>query len=139
MSFTPKLFEDILNDMISYASGHTTKISDFNEGSITRAILGAVATALEEGYFDTLLGWKDALRYALQRSLDFTRVDGVEARRRARHRWLHTTDPALAAASGASPIRSNHAGAPPRECRRVIQSNHMYHPHSQQSFYLLPA
>ena len=76
MSFNPKQFDEIIQNMIDWVVAHTSKISDFNEGSINRAILGAVATVVEEGYFDIMLGWKDSLRYALQTSLNFERVGG---------------------------------------------------------------
>ena len=79
MSFNPKHFDEILQQMIDWAVAHTTKITDFNKGSINRAILGAIAILIEEGYYDIMLGWKDSLRYALRTSLNFDRTTGEEA------------------------------------------------------------
>jgi len=79
MAYTPKQYETILEDMIEWVIAHTNKLSDFNDGSISKALLGAVAKSIEEAYYEAFLGWKEALRYALQKSLEFERIEGIKA------------------------------------------------------------
>ena len=50
MAFTPRTFEQILNDMIAYVQSRTT-ISDYNVGSVIRTILEAAALEDDEQYF----------------------------------------------------------------------------------------
>lgn len=50
MSFTPRTFEVILNDMIAYVQSRTS-ISDYNVGSVIRTILEAAALEDDEQYF----------------------------------------------------------------------------------------
>lgn len=50
MAFTPRTFEQILNDMIAYMQSRTS-ISDYNVGSVIRSILEAAALEDDEQYF----------------------------------------------------------------------------------------
>lgn len=50
MSFSPRTFETILNDMIAYMQSRTS-ISDYNVGSVIRSILEAAALEDDEQYF----------------------------------------------------------------------------------------
>lgn len=50
MAFTPRTFEQILNDMIAYVQSRTP-ISDYNVGSVIRTILEAAALEDDEQYF----------------------------------------------------------------------------------------
>lgn len=50
MAFTPRTFEQILNDMIAYMQSRTS-ISDYNVGSVIRTILEAAALEDDEQYF----------------------------------------------------------------------------------------
>lgn len=50
MAFTPRTFEQILDDMIAYMQSRTS-ISDYNVGSVIRTILEAAATEDDEQYF----------------------------------------------------------------------------------------
>lgn len=50
MAFTPRTFEQILNDMIAYVQSRTS-VSDFNVGSVIRTILEAAALEDDEQYF----------------------------------------------------------------------------------------
>lgn len=50
MAFTPRTFEQILNDMIAYMQTRTS-ISDYNVGSVIRTILEAAALEDDEQYF----------------------------------------------------------------------------------------
>jgi|694.fasta_scaffold02732_24 uncharacterized phage protein gp47/JayE len=50
MSFQPRTFEQILNDMIAYMQSRTA-ISDYNVGSVIRTILEAAALEDDEQYF----------------------------------------------------------------------------------------
>lgn len=77
--FTPKLYAAILQDMIDWAVAHTSKITDYNEGSTNHTILASVALVVEGLYFEVMLGWTDALRFALQNSLSFTKTAGAKA------------------------------------------------------------
>lgn len=50
MAFSPRTFEQILNDMIAYMQANTA-ISDYNVGSVIRTILEAAALEDDEQYF----------------------------------------------------------------------------------------
>lgn len=50
MAFTPRTFEQILNDMIAYMQSRTS-VSDYNVGSVIRSILEAAALEDDEQYF----------------------------------------------------------------------------------------
>lgn len=50
MAFTPRTYEQILNDMVAYMQSRTT-ISDYNVGSVIRTILEAAALEDDEQYF----------------------------------------------------------------------------------------
>lgn len=50
MSFRPRTYEEILDDMIAYMQARTS-ISDYNEGSVIRTILEAAALEDDEQYF----------------------------------------------------------------------------------------
>jgi len=79
MAFEPKQYDIILQDQIDWAIAHTNKVSDFNEGSINRAIFSAVALIVEQAYYDILLGWVDAMRFALQNTVNFSRKEGTKS------------------------------------------------------------
>jgi uncharacterized phage protein gp47/JayE len=78
-NYKPKFFDEILQDMVDFAVSKTDKITDFNEGSTNRAILSAVALAIEDNYFEIMLAWVSAMRTALQDSLEFNKKTGVKA------------------------------------------------------------
>jgi uncharacterized phage protein gp47/JayE len=65
--------------MIDWIVAHTGKISDFNEGSIIRALSSAVALAIEALNFDVMLGWTDAMRVAISKSLGVEKKTGIRA------------------------------------------------------------
>ena len=50
MAFTPRTFEQILNDMVAYVQSRTA-ISDYNVGSVIRTILETAALEDDEQYF----------------------------------------------------------------------------------------
>ncbi len=50
MSFTPRTYEQILDDMVAYCQVHT-EISDYTPGSVSRSILEAAALEDDEQYF----------------------------------------------------------------------------------------
>lgn len=50
MAFTPRTFEQILEDMIAYVQSRT-EISDYNVGSVIRTVLEAAALEDDEQYF----------------------------------------------------------------------------------------
>ena len=79
MSFESKNREIMLTEMEDYITSHTDKVSDFNEGSLISSIIGAVANTIEEVYYEIVLGWADTMRTAMQRSINFNKLDGAKS------------------------------------------------------------
>ena len=61
MPFSLKLFTSILEDMMNWVIANQNKVTDFNEGSVARSLLEAVALEVEQLYIRTRVGFDDAL------------------------------------------------------------------------------
>ena len=79
MSFQIKKFNSIVASMINWMSGATTKITDFNQGSVVRTILEAVAMELEELYYQLLQATQEAIEEAIYRTFNFPRNPSEKA------------------------------------------------------------
>src|SRR4030042_1825097 len=73
MSFQIKKFSSILSSMINCVSSNTSKITDFNPGSVARTMLEAVAMELEELYYQLLQAAEEAIEEAVYRTFNFPR------------------------------------------------------------------
>lgn len=71
MAFTPRTFEQILDDMIAYVQANTI-VSDFTVGSVARTILEAAALEDDEQYFQ-MVQLLDAFRISTSRGADLDR------------------------------------------------------------------
>ena len=73
MAFQIKKFNSIVASMINWVSGTTTKVTDFNIGSVVRTLLEAVAIELEELYYQLLQAVEEAIEEAIYRAFNFPR------------------------------------------------------------------
>lgn len=113
MAFTPRVFEEILNEMIAYVQTRTA-ISDFNVGSVIRTVLEAAALEDDEQYFQMvqlldLFSFMSAAGEDLDRRLaDFglTRLQAKAATTRGKFidTNLIRTRAAIAAPAGAGSV-----------------------------------
>jgi hypothetical protein len=73
VAFQVKKFDSIVASMINWISSTTTKITDFNVGSVVRTLLEAVAMELEELYYQLQLATEEAIDEAIYRTFNFPR------------------------------------------------------------------
>jgi len=71
MSFQVKKFNSIVASMINWVSSSTDKITDFNTGSVVRTLLEAIASELEELYYQLLKAVEEAIEEAIYRTFNF--------------------------------------------------------------------
>lgn len=79
MAFQLKDFNSITASMINWMKAVTTKISDFNVGSVVRTMVEAVAAEIDELYQQFFLGVKEAIPVATYNSFSFDRLKAVSA------------------------------------------------------------
>lgn len=79
MSFQVKKFNSIVASMINWASGATTKVTDFNPGSVVRTLMEALAMELEELYYQLLQATEEAIEEAIYRTFNFPRNPAEKA------------------------------------------------------------
>lgn len=79
MSFQIKDFASIVASMINHARGVTTKVTDFQPGSVVRTIMEAPAVEVEELYLQMFLGLRDAIPVATFLSFGFDRLPAARA------------------------------------------------------------
>jgi hypothetical protein len=79
MSFQIKKFSSIVASMINFVSGATTKVTDFNKGSVVRTLLEAIAMELEEIYYQLLQATEEAIEEAIYRTFNFPRNPAEKA------------------------------------------------------------
>jgi len=60
--FAVKKYKDLLEDMITWVIANQDKITDFNEGSLARTLLEAMALAAEQIYIKGRIGFEDGLK-----------------------------------------------------------------------------
>lgn len=74
MSFQIKDFVSIVAAQINHARGVTTKITDFQAGSVARTLMEAPAVEVEELYLQMFLGLRDAIPVATFLSFGFEKL-----------------------------------------------------------------
>ena len=79
MSFQIKKFSSIITSMINWVSSNTSKVTDFNPGSVVRTVLEAVAMELEELYYQLLQATQEAIEEAIYRTFNFPRNPSQKA------------------------------------------------------------
>lgn len=77
--FQIKNFVSIVAAQINHARGVTTKITDFQPGSVARTIMEAPAIEVEELYMQMFLGLRDAIPVATFQSFGFERLPAARA------------------------------------------------------------
>lgn len=60
--FAVKKYKDLLEDMVTWVIANQDKITDFNEGSLVRTLLEAMALAAEQIYIKGRIGFEDGLK-----------------------------------------------------------------------------
>ena len=65
--------------MVNWVSSNTSKVTDFNPGSVVRTILEAVAMELEELYYQLLQATQEAIEEAIYRTFNFPRNPSQKA------------------------------------------------------------
>lgn len=79
MPFQIKSFNDITLSQINHARGVTTKVTDFQPGSVVRTLMEAPAVEVEELYLQMFLGLRDAIPVATFMSFGFDRLPAARA------------------------------------------------------------
>jgi Baseplate J-like protein len=80
MPFQIKDFASIVAAQVNHARGVTTKITDFQPGSVARTLMEAPAVEVEELYLQMFLGLRDAIPVATFKSFGFDRLPAAVAR-----------------------------------------------------------
>ncbi len=80
MAFQIKHFTDIVASEINAARAATTKLTDFQPGSVARTMLEAPAVEIEELYHQCFIGLREAIPVATFRSFGFNRLPASRAR-----------------------------------------------------------
>lgn len=79
MSFQIKDFTSIVAAQINHARGVTTKVTDFQPGSVVRTLMEAPAVEVEELYMQMFLGLRDAIPVATFLSFGFNLLPAARA------------------------------------------------------------
>ncbi len=79
MSFQIKDFASIVAAQINHARSVTTKVTDFQPGSVVRTLMEAPAVEMEELYLQMFLGLRDAIPVATFLSFGFDRLPAKRA------------------------------------------------------------
>jgi hypothetical protein len=74
-----KDFVSIVSSQINHARGVTTKITDFQPGSVARTLMEAPAVEIEELYLQIFLGLRDAIPVATFQSFGFSKLPAARA------------------------------------------------------------
>lgn len=77
--FQIKDFVSITASAINWMKTTTTKITDFNIGSIVRTMIEAVAAELDELYQQMFIGLREAIPVSVYNSFDFAALDATAA------------------------------------------------------------
>jgi len=78
-ALTPKPFIDIISDLIAYARATTTRITDYNVGSVARTLLEAPAIEIDTLHQAYIAGLLEAIPTAIFEGFGFTALSGVAA------------------------------------------------------------
>lgn len=79
MAFQIKDFASIAASMINWMKAVTTKISDFNVGSVARTLVEAPAAEMDELYQNILIGLKEAIPVSVFTTFGFDLIAAVAA------------------------------------------------------------
>jgi len=79
MAFSLKLFAAILEDMVNWMIATQSKITDFNEGAVTRSFLEAVGYEIEQLYIRTRVGFDKSLPSIPFYAFNFIRKAGQKS------------------------------------------------------------
>lgn len=79
MAFQIKDFASIAASMVNWVKSTTTKITDFNQGSVARTLMEAPAAEIEELYLQMVLGLKEAIPVSVYNSFEFDRLAATAA------------------------------------------------------------
>lgn len=77
--FIVKSFQEIVARMISWITTHTTRLTDFNEGSTNRTILESVAWVIKEIVLDFFLAFRNELKNFIYDAFAFSPKDAEKA------------------------------------------------------------
>jgi uncharacterized phage protein gp47/JayE len=99
MAFQIKNFASIAASLINYMKGTSTKVTDFNVGSVARTLVEAPAAEIEELYLQMFNGLREAIPVSLYNSMDFYALEAVAASNLVRVVVSSSTQP-LAIPSG---------------------------------------
>lgn len=77
--FQIKDFRDILSGMVNVLRGSSTQVTDFNPGSVTRTLLEASASEVEDLYHQMYHGVTEAIPVAIYSAFGFERRPAVAA------------------------------------------------------------
>jgi len=79
MEFSLKLFSAIIEDMITHMIAVQSKVTDFNEGSVTRSELEAIALEIEQLYIRTRVGIEKSLKSIAFYTFNFEKQAGQKS------------------------------------------------------------
>ncbi|KKM75427.1 hypothetical protein LCGC14_1390340 [marine sediment metagenome] len=79
MAFSLKLFSAILEDMTNWMIANQSKVTDFNEGAVTRSFLEAVGYEIEQSYIRTRVGFDESLPDIPFYAFNFIRKSGQKS------------------------------------------------------------
>ncbi len=79
MAFSIKKFSSIVSDMIAWLIAHQSKLTDFNEGSVIRSLVEAIALEIEQLYIKTRVGYGRELKQVPFYAFQFVRQSGTKA------------------------------------------------------------
>lgn len=98
MSFQIKDFVSVSASLINWCRSVTTKITDFNIGSVVRTMLEACAAEIDELYQQIFLGLKEAIPVSVYNSFDFAAKGALAATGLVRVSIMASLDPVIIAA-----------------------------------------
>jgi len=79
MAFQIKDFASITASSINWMKTATTRVTDFNIGSVVRTMIEAVAAEIDELYQQMFIGLREAIPVSVYNSFDFTKIVAVPA------------------------------------------------------------
>ena len=79
MAFQIKDFSSIAASAVNWMRTATTKVTDFNVGSVVRTLIEAVAAEIDELYQQMFIGLREAIPVSVYNSFDFEALEAVAA------------------------------------------------------------
>lgn len=100
MAFQVKKFNSLIASMINWMASATTKITDYNKGSVIRTILESVAMEMEELYYQLLQATQEAIEEAVYRTFNFPKNPAEKATGTERFTRLTGTEAVVSIPAG---------------------------------------